>query len=74
MTCKSCRGALPGGCSQCRPMPMRVGRISFAPSDREWKASIPSLSAAVGAVIESKNWREQADGVPGWDANGSEVM
>lgn len=27
--CQSCKGALPGGCSVCRPMPMKVGRVTF---------------------------------------------
>jgi hypothetical protein len=76
-SCSSCKGALPGGCSTCRPIGYTVGGITFYPAlspvthtcpdcmrglpcstsdaltaDRAWKASQPSLSAAVGAVID----------------------
>jgi len=45
VTCPSCRGALPGGCSTCRPMPIIRGEI-VKPIVR----GESSLSALVGAV------------------------
>jgi hypothetical protein len=45
--CLACRGI---GCSACQRTYI-LGRINFQ-TDSEWKASEPSLSAAIGAVID----------------------
>lgn len=60
MTCPSCHGAFPEGCSTCRPMPMKVGRVTFespgvtahtCPQCMRGLPCQPSLSAAVGHVV-----------------------
>lgn len=45
--CLACRGI---GCSACQRTYV-LGQITFS-SEAEWKASEPSLSGAIGAVIE----------------------
>ena len=85
--CPSCRGALPGGCSACRPMPMgrvRLERGAVTHTCPECMRGLPctsSLSATIGHIVNRRNttdtewkasaFRNQADG--SWDANGSPV-
>lgn len=50
--CPSCRGALPGGCSTCRPMrPYRLSQVAGEPLMLNGSpCDLSSLSALVGAV------------------------
>lgn len=64
--CTSCKDALPGGCSACRPMSYTVGNVTFYPYPpthtcpqcmRGLPCDPSSLSSLVGAVVSQSHHR-----------------